>query len=145
MIDFKTNEQRISAQEVLKQGTGTEFWKLIVRALEDSKADIQAQQDNDDLKDLSPEQYKFENEIYKVKKQFIDTLIKTPGNIVSWLEKPDSEREDFDPYAKPGEIETREDWGFNFGSAMPNPSIESLTGSFIRPVRVFSRHFTKTE
>jgi hypothetical protein len=86
--------------EILKQGKQTEFWRIIIDALEESKEDIQKKQDSEDLKELSPELYKIYNELFKAKKQLIDTLIKTPDNIISWLTKPVTERQNFDPYDK---------------------------------------------
>lgn len=97
---FKNSKEEENAKGILEEGKKTEFWKLIVRSMEESKEFIQSQQDDDDLKELTPEMYKLTNEIFKAKKQYLDTLIKTPDNIISWLEKPSSERQDFDPYDK---------------------------------------------
>jgi hypothetical protein len=86
--------------EILKQGRQTEFWNIIKEVMEESKEDIQKKQDGEDIAELSPEQYKFRNELFKAKKEMIDNLIKTPENIISWLEKPETERQNFDPYDK---------------------------------------------
>lgn len=50
------------------------------------------------MMDLPAEQYKVQNEVFKSKKEFIDKLIKTPDNIMSWLEEPNNEEKEFDPY-----------------------------------------------
>lgn len=85
--------------EILKQGMQTEFWKIIIEAMEESRVDIQAKQDGEDIAELDADQYKFRNELFKAKKEFIDALSKTPDNLISWLEKPVSEKpKEFDPY-----------------------------------------------
>jgi len=97
----KSNSADASKIEILRTGQQTEFWRLIVEAIEESKAHIQKQMDGNDILDLPPEQYKMVNELFKSKKQFLDTLIKTPENLMSWLETPPNERpKEFDPYEK---------------------------------------------
>ena len=99
-MNFKTKKERLDAEGILKQGTMTEFWKLIVRALQESKEALQKLQDGEDIANLPAEQYKLMNELYKAKKEYLDTLTRTPENIISWLQDPISENKDFDPYAK---------------------------------------------
>ncbi len=94
----KSEESTVKA--TLEEGKKSKFWQYITRALEESKAFIQAQQDSEDLKELSPEIYKLQNELFKAKKVFLDHLIKTPDNIISWLQQPSNERQEFDPYDK---------------------------------------------
>ena len=96
----KTNLADQSKMEVLRIGKGGEFWKLIVEALQESIDFIQEQMDSDELKELTAEQYKLTNELFKAKKQYLATLMKTPDNLISWLGTPDNERKDFDPYEK---------------------------------------------
>lgn len=85
--------------EILQAGIKTPFWDLVVEAIKESKQHIQDQMDSDDLKELTAEQYKFQNEIFKTKKQFLDMLIRTPNNIISWMEKPTKDKpRNFDPY-----------------------------------------------
>jgi len=93
-----TKQTNTTKQELLKIGKQGEFWKIIVDTLEESKDYIQEQQDSEELKELTAEQYKFQNEIFKAKKKFLEILINTPDNIITWLEKPTSERKEFDPY-----------------------------------------------
>lgn len=90
----------MSARAILNEGKKSKFWELILQSIKESKEFIQSEQDSEDLKDLVPEMYKLQNELYKAKKQFLDSLAKTPDNIISWLEKPSNERQDFDPYEK---------------------------------------------
>lgn len=99
MLKFKDKKEEQSAIEILKQGAQSEFWQLILKIMQESKEDIQAKQDSEDMKDLSAELYKSYNELFKAKKELIDTLMKTPENIISWLAKPQAERpKEFDPY-----------------------------------------------
>lgn len=101
---FKDTKQKKSAEEILKQGMTTEFWILIVKALKESKEALQRLQDGEEIADLPPEQYKLKNELFKAKKEYLDTLSKTPENIISWLQSPNNEETDFDPYKKTGEV-----------------------------------------
>ena len=89
-MKFTDDKEKQSAIEILKQGRKTEFWRLIVEAMKESKEVIQKTQDGDDIADLPSTEYKLQNEIYKVKKEFLDTLVNTPENIISWLEEPDN-------------------------------------------------------
>lgn len=97
----KIETEKLTKQEILRQGAKGEFWKLIVVALEESKRYLQKLQDDEGMKDLPAEQYKLMNELIKAKKDYLDMLIKTPENIISWLETPDEDKRDFDPYEKP--------------------------------------------
>ena len=98
MIKFKNTKEENNAKSILEEGKKTAFWKLICEALKESKEFIQSEQDSEDLKDLSPEMYKLTNELFKSKKVFLDKLVETPDNILSWLEKPSNVRQEFDPY-----------------------------------------------
>jgi len=97
-MKFKDPNHKESSQEILRQGKQTEFWRLIVEAIEESKKNIQAQQDGADISTLPADQYKHQNEIFKAKKHFLDMLINTPDNIISWLQDPDNSERNFDPY-----------------------------------------------
>ena len=96
--DTITKDQ--TSQAILREGQKSKFWELIIEALTESKQAIQNIQDGEDIAELSAEQYKFRNELFKAKKEFLDKLINTPDNIISWLETPNNERQDFDPYGK---------------------------------------------
>lgn len=95
---LKNTSSDITKIEILKAGKNSEFWNLIVDALEESREDIQKKQDGEDIAELSPEQYKFRNELFKAKKEMLETLTKTPENLISWLTKPEEERKNYDPY-----------------------------------------------
>lgn len=100
-MKFKDKKEEQNAIGILKEGSKSPFWKLIIKALEESKEFIQQQMDADEMQDLDEKLYKFMNETYKAKKAFIDSLMKTPENIMSWLDTPPAERpKDFDPYEK---------------------------------------------
>ena len=99
-MKFKSRDEELNAKAILEEGKKTQFWKLVVDSLMESKEFIQEQQDGEDISELSAEQYKHMNEVFKAKKKFLDILTKTPDNIISWLEKPVNERKEFDPYDK---------------------------------------------
>jgi hypothetical protein len=86
--------------EILRQGATSRFWLLIKEALKESEQTIAIEQDSEDMSEMTPEEYKFRNELFKAKRKFLDTLSKTPENIISWLEQPESDVRDFDPYQK---------------------------------------------
>ncbi len=98
MLDINNKKDSAAIQEVLKQGTKSEFWKLVVQAIEESKKHLRDLRDSDDLKDLPADQYKTESEIIKYKIKYLNKLLETPGNLSSWLENPDNKKPDFDPY-----------------------------------------------
>jgi len=96
----KDTSKDISKIETLKQGKQSAFWKLIVDAIDESIEDIQRKQDSEEISELDPQQYKFRNELFKSKKIMLETLKKTPDNLASWYSKPETERQEFDPYDK---------------------------------------------
>ena len=101
---FTDKKEKANAEGILKEGMKTKFWQIICDALKESKEVLQRIQDSDEIADLPPEQYKHKMEIYKAKKEYLDTLSKTPENIISWLQDPKSDNTDFDPYFKDKEL-----------------------------------------
>lgn len=96
---IKINMSDQSRMEILKQGMAGEFWSLILNALEESVEDLQNKADSDEMQSLTPEQYKFMNESIKAKKEYLRTLMRTPENLISWLERPVAQKgKNFDPY-----------------------------------------------
>lgn len=99
MAKKESKENNPTKIEILKQGKQTEFWKLILDAIEESREYITDQLEDESMDDLPPEQYKFMVKTLQSKKKFLDVLKKTPDNLISWLETPPSERpKNFDPY-----------------------------------------------
>lgn len=99
-MKFNNKTEEASAIEILKAGKKTKFWELILESMQESKAFIQKELDREDLLDISAEEYKYKNELFKAKKRLIDSLIKTPDNLASWLGQPEDKRKEFDPYEK---------------------------------------------
>lgn len=91
-------------QEILRQGKVTEFWQVLVQALDDSIVNLQKIQDSDDMKDLPIDQYKVESEILKAKRANLKKLKELPDTLVSWLEQPDQGEKNFDPYYTPEDL-----------------------------------------
>ena len=94
------NTQNISKIEILRQGIASQFWGIILEIMQESKDYIEEQQNSEDMQGLTPEIYKLSNELFKAKKAMIDKLMEAPANMISWLEKPNNDRKDFDPYEK---------------------------------------------
>ena len=86
-------------QEILRQGKNSDFWRVIVEALKESKEYLQKITDSDDLKELPADQYKVENELLKAKRKYLDKLSELPDNLILWLENPDNKKPNFDPYS----------------------------------------------
>ena len=99
-MQFKDKKEKNNAKGILEEGMKTDFWKLIVDALKESKESLQRLQDGEEIADLPPEQYKLQMELCKAKKDYLDKLAKTPENIISWLEDPNNDTTEFDPYDK---------------------------------------------
>ena len=99
-MKFKNVKEKQTANEILKEGMKTRFWEIIVIALTESREALTKAQEDEALSELSPEVYKMQMELLRAKKSFIDNLIKTPENVMSWLQSPNNETQEFDPYAK---------------------------------------------
>lgn len=100
MIDLKEQDAE-SAKEVLSIGQETEFWKLLCRAIDDSIAHLNVQQDGDAMKDLPSEQYKIESELLKAKRKYLVHLKALPKLLIAYLTQPAGNSEpdyNFDPY-----------------------------------------------
>lgn len=89
-----------NAKEVLRLGKGTEFWKLIGMALDDSIAHLQAEQDSNDIFELPAEQYKVMVELLKAKRKYLAHLKNLPDTLIEFLTEPagNLEEKNFDPY-----------------------------------------------
>ena len=55
------------AEEILRQGALTEFWKLLVAGIDKSIAHLESERDSEDMSDLPAERYKVEDLILKAK------------------------------------------------------------------------------
>ena len=87
-----------SQQEILKQGQLSEFWQIIVQFVRESKEHLRQEQRSQDLKNLPAEQYKLENELILSKLEYLDKLTDYPNTIIGWLQNPDNEDRNYDPY-----------------------------------------------
>ena len=97
-----------SAKEVLRLGQGTEFWKLLCDALDDSIAHLQAEQDGDEINGLPAEQYKLMSELLKAKRKYLVHLKNLPETLIAYLTQPagNIEKEpNFDPYFTQKELQ----------------------------------------
>src|SRR3990167_171609 len=101
LLDREADKQ--SASSVLKAGMSSEFWGLIVQALDESMDHLQSISDSDELADLSPERYKLESELLKHKKQYLKRMKEYPTILINRMQSVDFENYDFDPYEKPSD------------------------------------------
>jgi len=97
-MQFKNQNEKDSAAQILKDGMQTKFWKLICEALDESREELLKYQDSEEFRNLPADVYKLENELIRSKRVYLETLKKTPDNIISWLGKPNNNDENFDPY-----------------------------------------------
>lgn len=99
----------LSKQEVLRNGIKTDFWKLIVKNLNESIERLRNEQNSDALRDLPADQYKVENEIIKASIANLEDLKQVPENIISWLDDPNAGEKghEFDPYLQSKDFESR--------------------------------------
>ena len=96
ILNDPKNKENI--KEILSQGIATEFWSILLQALDESIIHLQKEQDSDDMRDLPAEQYKVEAEILKAKRANLHKLKDLPTSIIAWLIQPDQSEPNFDPY-----------------------------------------------
>ena len=87
-----------SKQAILQQGQQSDFWRIIVEALKDSKEHLRNEQDSDELKGYPADQYKIESELLRAKIKYLDKLADYPNTIISSLQNPNPEEKEWDPY-----------------------------------------------
>ncbi|MCK5211698.1 hypothetical protein KAJ89_03280 [Candidatus Parcubacteria bacterium] len=90
--------QEATSQEILRLGQDSDFWRLMLVALEKCKENLRNISDSDDFKDLPADRYKLESELSKAKIKYLDKLSNLPGSLIVWMKNPDNKDKDFDPY-----------------------------------------------
>ncbi len=100
MSKLKTKNP-LDIQTVMEQGKTSDFWQLIMQAIEQTRMNLQEYQDSDEFRDLPADKYKLESELIHAKRKYLNILKETPDNIISWLSQPDAKIENFDPYKTP--------------------------------------------
>lgn len=103
MISYTSEGERISAQEILKNGKKGEFWGIIIEAINDSIKILQERSKDSEFKKLPADEYKLENEIINAKIDFLEKLKEMPDSVIEWLNEPESQNFDIDPYERPDE------------------------------------------
>ena len=96
-----TQEKKATSQEILRLGAQSDFWQLLLDALQRNKENLRNELDSENLTELPADQYKLESELLKAKIKYIDKLLKLPDSLIIWHENPSNKEEDFDPYEKP--------------------------------------------
>lgn len=97
-MNTKDIRNKSTVQALLKQGAVSEFWKVITESLQDTIDHLKEQMDSDELSDLPAAEYKVQNEILRHKIKYLELLKATPETLALWLETPEEERTNFDPY-----------------------------------------------
>ena len=100
MINIKSQKNSKSMQEILSQGMKSDFWNILVQALNDNKEDLRNKRGDKKFRDLPPELYKLESELLEARIEYIDNMLDLPNSVISWLKSPDQSKADFDPYSK---------------------------------------------
>ena len=95
MIDNKESQ---SKQEILRQGQQGDFWQIIVGYLKESKEHLRNEQKGENMKSLPAEEYKLQNELLLARLEYLDRLSNYPNTIIGWLQNPDNETINHDPY-----------------------------------------------
>lgn len=88
-MDKQTSQ---SKQEILRQGQQSDFWRIILEYITESKEHLRQEQASDELKDYPADQYKVEMELLKAKIKYLDNLANYPNTIIGWLQNPNEEK-----------------------------------------------------
>ena len=99
-LNLNSQKDHATIREVIKDGVKGDFWRVIVQALNKLQESLQAEQDNDAIKELPAEQYKLESEIFKAKRKYLKELADFPATLLEDLEDFVDNRNDspLDPY-----------------------------------------------
>ena len=106
-LDINDTRNKDAVQATLKQGAVSDFWKIIVQSLEDTIAMLKEEKGSDELAALPAAEYKIESEILRHKIKYLETLKAMPANLASWVELPEIDRENFDPYFQAKDMERK--------------------------------------
>ena len=92
-------QDKANVQEILRQGAASRFWEILCDAIDDSIHYLQGLQDGDEINELSPEQYKVQNEVLKAKRANLKKLKEMPLTLSEYLNDPNAFGEkNYDPY-----------------------------------------------
>ena len=96
-LNTENKDEKAVIYSIIDLGIKSDFWKIILQAIEESKEHLD-RRDDEDLRELPAEQYKFECELIKVKKKFLDKLAELPEAIKGNLESEEGKPVNLDPY-----------------------------------------------
>lgn len=97
-------QQAENVKETMSEGQSTEFWVLIMQALDQSIARLEGERDGQEIKELPADQYKMESELLKAKIHYLKHLKELPSTIMAWTQQPDQSTPSFDPYYTASEL-----------------------------------------
>lgn len=93
-LDLKNPEQRKAIQEVLRQGSQSQFWKLVCQRLREHIDSVQRQLDSSALASLPADEYKTLTEKLKSEKMDRIGIIDMPEVLVKEMDNPEFFGED---------------------------------------------------
>lgn len=96
-LNTDNKDEQAVINSIIDLGVKSDFWKIILQAIEESKEHLD-KRDDDDLRNLPAEQYKFECEAIKIKKKFLDKLAELPETIKGNIEGGEGTLIELDPY-----------------------------------------------
>lgn len=103
-MNLKNPKDKKDIQETLRAGEKTEFWHIITQALEESIEHIENELNSEDMSALPAESYKITSEVLKSRRDNLRKLLDIPKTIIMYLDSPDNEQENLDPYQTADEI-----------------------------------------
>lgn len=84
---------------ILKRGAETDFWDIMKTGIDENIELLEIETRKEELRKLPAEQYKFENELLKIKIDYLKYLKELPDLIAEAQGTPDNSIPDYDPYA----------------------------------------------
>ena|SRR3990167_2888634 len=101
MIDKKDKK---SIKAILDRGAKTEFWAIILEALDETIVHLQDELNGENIQGLPADEYKFYNELLKTKIAYLNKLKRFPQTLGTWIAEPNQTSPNFDPYLKPADF-----------------------------------------
>lgn len=97
-MNLHNPKDRDNVKAVLEQGGDTDFWKLIVQAIEENIERLKKEMD-DDMSSLPAEQYKTRRECLIAEIKHFEYLRELPKEIIMSLDSTEFLEPRYDPYS----------------------------------------------
>lgn len=97
----KQKRSSIDIVNIVTAGIKGEFWSILCNAVDESIEILKEKRDEDEsLKNLPADQYKFEAEVLKKEIQCLEYLKNLPKKLIAFHQEENTPEEEFDPYEK---------------------------------------------